>query len=159
MSYCTFTCIISFVIVFAMVIMTVMVSNDEFVQSYRMNLPEDARKEYDNIVSERRQIYFTGYLIGFIVSIFIIIINVRTLKQKMPVTAMVCLAVVVSTVINYFYYMLSPKSNHMVTILKTDKQREDWLRIYKSMQYYYHVSFVLGAIAVGVFAYAFRGSC
>jgi amino acid transporter len=139
--------------------MTVMVSNDDFVKSYRTSLPNDLQKEYDNIVSERRKIYFTGYLIGFIVSIFIIIINVRALKTKMPVMAMVCLVVVVSTVVNYFYYMLSPKSNHMVSLLTTDKQREDWLRVYKSMQYYYHSSFVLGAIAVGVFAYAFRGSC
>lgn len=136
-----------------------MISNDDFVKSYRTSLPNDLQKEYDNIVSERRQIYFTGYLIGFIVSIFIIIINVRALKTKMPVMAMVCLVVVVSTVVNYFYYMLSPKSNHMVSLLTTDKQREDWLRVYKSMQYYYHSSFVLGAIAVGVFAYAFRGSC
>jgi uncharacterized protein YacL len=159
MSHCTVTCLVSFVIVIAMIIMTVMVSNDDFVKSYRTSLPNDIRKEYDNIVSERRQIYFTGYLIGFIVSIFIIIINVRALKTKMPVMAMVCLVVVVSTVVNYFYYMLSPKSNHMVSLLTTDKQREDWLRVYKSMQYYYHSSFVLGAIAVGVFAYAFRGSC
>ena len=139
--------------------MTVMVSNDDFVKSYRTSLPDNVQKEYDNIVSERRQIYFTGYLIGFIVSIFIIIINVRALKNKMPAMAMVCLVVVVSTVVNYFYYMLSPKSNHMVSLLKTDKQREDWLRVYKSMQYYYHMSFALGAVAVGVFAYAFRGSC
>lgn len=136
-----------------------MVSNDSFVKSYRNNLPDDIRKEYDRIVSERRQIYFTGFLIGFVVSIFIIIINVRMLKKKMPVLAMVCLVIVVSTVVNYFYYMLYPKSNHMVSLLKTDKQREDWVRVYKSMQYYYHSSFVMGAVAVGVFAYAFRGSC
>ena len=142
-----------------MVIMSVMVSNDSFVKSYRNNLPDDIRKEYDRIVSERRQIYFTGFLIGFVVSIFIIIINVRMLKKKMPVLAMVCLVIVVSTVVNYFYYMLYPKSNHMVSLLKTDKQREDWVRVYKSMQYYYHSSFVMGAVAVGVFAYAFRGSC
>jgi uncharacterized protein YacL len=159
MSHCTFTCVISFVIVVAMVIMSIMVSNDKFVQSYRSNLPADIRKEYDRIVAERRQIFFTGYLIGFIISVFVIIVNVNVLKKKMPVTLMVCLAVVVSTVVNYFYYMLSPKSNHMIGLLKTDKQREDWLKIYKSMQYYYHASFVLGAVAVGVFAFAFRGSC
>ena len=159
MSHCTVTCFIAFVIVVAMVIMNVMVMNDPFIQSYKNQLPEDIKKQYDNIVAERSSIFFTGYLIGFVLSVFVIIFNINVLKQKMPVAAMVCLAVVVSTVVNYFYYILSPKSNYMVVLLKTEKQRQDWLQIYKSMQYYYHGSFVLGAVAVGVFAYAFRGSC
>jgi uncharacterized membrane protein YgcG len=159
MSHCTVTCLISLVIVVAMIFMTIMISNDASVKSYRDNLPEELQNKYDNVVSERRQIYFTGYLIGFVVAIFLIIINVRVLKKKMPVLAMVCMAVVVSTVVNLFYYMLYPKSHYMVTLLKTDKQREEWLRVYKSMQYYYYSSFAMGVIAVGVFAYAFRGSC
>ena len=159
MSHCTTTCFIAFVIVVAMVVMTFMVSNDPFVKNYRNQLPEDIKKHYDNIVAERQRIYFTGYVIGFVLSVFVIIFNINVLKQKMPITAMVCLAVVVSTVVNYLYYILSPKSNYMVELLKTEKQRQDWLQIYKSMQYYYHSSFVVGAVAVGVFAYAFRGSC
>ena len=159
MSHCTPTCIIALIIVIAMIIMTFMVSNDPFIKSYRDGLPEDIKAAYDEIVAERHRIFFTGYLIGFVLSVFVIIFNVNVLKQKMPVAAMVCLAVVLSTVTNYFYYILSPKSNYMVTLLKTDKQREEWWQVYKSMQYYYHSSFVLGAVAVGIFAYAFRGSC
>ena len=139
-----------------MVFMALMVSNDPFVKNYRNKLPNEIKSEYDRIVAERQQIYFTGYIIGFVVSIFVIIV---VLKMRMPVSAMICLTVVVSTVINYFYYILSPKTNYMIDLLKTDEQRQDWLKIYKSMQYYYHFSFVLGAVAVGVFAYAFRGKC
>jgi uncharacterized protein YacL len=153
---CTITCFIALVIVVAMVIMSLMVSNDPFIKDYRNKLPTDVKKEYDRIVAERQQIYFTGYLIGFVVSIFVIIF---VLKMRMPVSAMVCLTVVISTLINYFYYILSPKSNYMIELLKTDQQRQEWLKAYKSMQYYYHFSFVLGAAAVGVFAYAFRGNC
>jgi len=47
----------------------------------------------------------------------------------------------------------------MITLLRTDKQKSEWLKMYKSMQYYYHMSFLLGAVAVGVLAFAFRGSC
>lgn len=159
MSHCTLTCIIAFIIVVAMIIMTFMTSNDSFIKSYHDGLPDDLKVAHHEIVAERRRIYFTGYLIGFVLSIFVIIFNVNVLKNKMPVVAMVCLAVVVSTITNYFYYILSPKSNYMVELLKTDKQRQDWLQVYKSMQYYYHSSFVLGAVAVGVFAYAFRGTC
>ena len=156
---CTITCFIALVIVVAMILMNIMVLNDPFVQSYKDQLPEDIKTAYNQIVAERQQIFFTGYLIGFVVSVFAIIFSVNVMKQRMPVSAMVCLAVVLSTAVNYFYYILSPKSNYMVNLLKTDKQREDWTLVYKSMQNYYHGSFVVGAIAVGVFAYAFRGNC
>ena len=159
MAPCTVTCFIAFVIVVAMIIMTVMVSNDSFIKNYRDKLPIDIQNEYDRIVSERQQIYFTGYLIGFVIAIFSIIFSINVLKRKIQVSMMVCLTVVISTVINYFYYILSPKSNYMIELLKTDQQRQEWLQVYKSMQYYYHFSFVLGAVAVGVFAYAFRGNC
>jgi uncharacterized protein YacL len=158
MAPCTVTCFFALVIVVAMVIMTLMVSNDTFIKNYRDQLPTDIQKEYDRIVAERQQIYFTGYLIGFVVAIFSIVFSINVLKQKMPVSAMVCLTVVISTVINYFYYILSPKSNYMIELLKTDQQRQEWFQTYKSMQYYYHFSFILGAVAVGVFAYAFRGN-
>jgi uncharacterized membrane protein YkgB len=153
---CTATCFIALIIVVAMIIMSLMVSNDSFIKSYRNSLPDNIKKEYDRIVSERQQIYFTGYLIGVVASIIVIIF---ILKMRMSLSAMVCLTVVTSTVVNYFYYILSPKSNYMIDLLKTDQQRQDWSKVYKSMQYYYHSSYVLGAVAVGVFAYAFRGNC
>ena len=156
---CTITCFIAAVIVVAMVIMTIMVQYDPYITSYKDKLPKDVQDAYAKIVAERSQIYFTGYLIGFVLSVFLIIFNVNVMKRKMPVSAMVCFAVVISTLVNYFYYMLSPKTTMLVTLLKTDEQREDWAKMYKSMQYYYHASFALGAAAVGVFAYAFRGNC
>lgn len=156
---CTITCFIALIIVIAMTLMTIMVSNDPSIKSYRDKLPDNTKAVYDRIVEERQQIYFTGYLIGFVVSIFSILFSTKVLKQKMPISAMVCLAIVVSTIVNYFYYILSPKSNYMIELLTTDQQRQEWVTVYKSMQYYYHSSFALGAVAVGVFAYAFRGNC
>lgn len=159
MAPCTITCFVATVIVVAMVVMMFMVKNDPFIQTYGDKLPDELKMAYKQIANERMRIYSEGYLLGFVASVFLIILNVSVLKKKMPISAMVCLTVVLSTVINYFYYMLSPKSAHMATLLKTDQQKSDWLKMYKSMQYYYHLSFVLGAAAVGVFTFAFRGSC
>jgi uncharacterized protein YacL len=136
-----------------------MVHNDPSIQSYRKQLPDDIKKTYDEICVERARIYYTGYIVGFILSILVILLNRIALNNKMPVSAMVCLAIVVSTFVSYFYYILSPKSKYMVSVLETESEKEAWLKIYKSMQYYYHLSFVLGIVAVGVFAYAFRGRC
>lgn len=156
---CTITCFLALAIIVAMVIMTSMVHNDPSIQSYRKQLPDDIKNTYDEISAERAQIYYTGYVVGFILSILVILLNRIVLKNKMPASAMVCLAIVVSTFVSYFYYVLSPKSKYMVSVLKTESEKEAWLKIYKSMQYYYHLSFVLGIVAVGVFAYAFRGLC
>ena len=156
---CTITCFIAFVIIVAMVIMSFMVSNDPFIKSYRNNFPEDIKNEYDRIVAERQTIFYTGYLIGFVLSIFAIIFSINVLKRKMSTSFMVCLTIVLSSVVNHLYYVLTPKSNYMINLLKTDQQRHDWLKMYKSMQFYFHSSFALGIVAVGVFTYAFRGNC
>lgn len=156
---CTITCFIALVIVVAMIIMSLMVSNDPFIKSYRNNFPDDIKNEYDRIVAERQTIFYTGYLIGFVLSIITIIISINVLKRKMSASLMVCMTIVLSSIVNHLYYVLSPKSNYMINLLKTDQQRSDWLKMYKSMQFYFHGSFVLGIIAVGVFTYSFRGSC
>lgn len=153
---CPLTCFIALAIVVAMVIMSLMVSRDPVVKSYRDHLPDDIKPAYDEIVAERLRIYLTGYLIGFIVSICLILFNVLILKKKIPISLMVCITVVVSTFVNYFYYILSPKSNYVISLLKSEEQKAEWLKVYKSMQYYYHFSFVLGVMAVGAFTYMFR---
>ena len=156
---CTITCFFATVIVVAMVIMTLMVHYDSHIKSYKAGLPVDIQSHYDKIVAERSRIYFTGYLIGFALAVALIVFNVYFLKHRMPTSLMVCFAIVISTVFNYFFYILSPKTTYVISLLKTEKQKDDWLKVYKSMQYYYHASFALGAVAVGVFAFAFRGKC
>jgi len=156
---CTITCFFAAIIVVAMISMTVMINHDPFIKNYKKQLPDDIKTTYNEIVVERGTIYYTGYLLGFVLSVALILSNVYGMKKKMPLSAMVCLTVVISTLVSYFYYILSPKTKYMVSILKTEEQREAWLKIYKSMQFYFHSSYALGAVAVGVFAYAFRGQC
>ena len=156
---CTITCFLAAVILVAMIVMSLMVQYDPFIKSYRDQLSKETKLVYDKIVEERGRLFFTGYVIGFAVSVALIAVNIKLLKQKIPVSAMVCLTVVVSTVISHLYYTLSPKTAYMVSLLKTDKERADWLQVYKSMQFYFHISYALGIAAVGVFSYAFRGQC
>jgi hypothetical protein len=151
--------VLAAIILVAMVIMSFMVYSDPEIVSYRNRLPDDIKTSYDEIVAERSRIYYTGYMVGFALSIAFIVFNARVLKKPIPATGMVCVAVVISTLFSYFYYILSPKTKFMISLLKTDEMREDWFKLYKSMQYYYHASYALGAVAVGVFAYAFRGYC
>jgi hypothetical protein len=43
-----------------------------------------------------------------------------------------------------------------MTHMNTRKDVQLWLQMYREMQYHYHTGVVLGVIAVGIFAFAFR---
>ena len=71
-------------------------------------------------------------------------------------TSMVCLVLATSFITNFFYYILSRKKNWMLNSIDTPEQTKAWLKMYRGMQVYYHTGLVLGIIAVGFFAHAFR---
>ena len=62
----------------------------------------------------------------------------------------------VSFFTNYFYYMLSPKTDWMLNHVESKEQTQAWLKMYRTCSFNYHAGLVLGIIGMGVFAYAFR---
>ena len=156
MAPCGITCGLSSLFIISMVYMNYSMWDSQIMQKYREQLPESIQNTYREIVNERTKINYFGYLLGFILSIVIIIYNTRIAKNKMGNLGMVCLVVAVSFTVNYFYYILSPKSKWMLNEVKTEEQTKAWLEMYRHMQVYYHTGFVLGIIGVGLFAYAFR---
>ena len=110
------------------------------------------REAYDKIAKERLHISMQGYGLGLILSGLIIYYKKKQLKS----TSLVCLVLATSFITNYFYYMLSPKSDWMLNHVESREQTHAWLQMYRTMQFYYHAGLVLGIIGVGVMAYAFR---
>ena len=47
-----------------------------------------------------------------------------------------------------FYYILMPKKDYMLKYLKDKEDIENWWKVYRVMQYHYHLGFVLGLLAV-----------
>jgi hypothetical protein len=125
------------------------------MQKYERQLPENIRSTYKEIVNERTKIYYFGYFLGFLLSIAMILYNTKLGKNKMSNYGIVCTVVAVSFSVNYFYYILSPKTKWMLNEIKTEDQTKAWLTMYRHMQMYYHSGMVLGIIGVGVFAFAF----
>jgi hypothetical protein len=136
--------------------MTNALTNTDLVKKYQDQLPEMLQTTYKSIVEERTRIYYTGYILGFLLSALVIIYNTQIQKSRMSTTTMVCTALTISFVTSYFYYVLSPKKTHMLEHIKTEEQTVAWLAMYKGMQYHYHVGLVVGLVAVGTFAFAFR---
>jgi hypothetical protein len=132
------------------------IEKSQIILKYKSQLPENLQKIYEQITNERTTIYYKGYVLGFLLSLLIIIVNVYSEHKMLSTTSMVCLVLATSFITNYFYYILSPKKNWMLSYIKTPDQTKAWLQMYRRMQVYYHTGLVLGIIAVGIFAHAFR---
>ena len=52
--------------------------------------------------------------------------------------------------------MLSPKTDWILSHMNNEKEIKSWLLMYREMQFNYHMGLVLGIIAVGILAFAFR---
>jgi len=156
MAPCSITCIFSAVFVISMIFMTNAMSTSQTIQIYQKQLPQDLQQLYQQIREERTQIFYTGYIIGFILAVIIIAYNTQIKKTRMSWPSMVCLTVTVAFITNYFYYVLTPKTKWMLDHIENPDQTKAWLQMYKSMQTYYHGSIVCGIIAIGLFAFAFR---
>ena len=153
--FCNLGCAISAVFIIGMLYMTAAIDKNEVSNKFKDTLNEVQLQTYENITKERIQIYYTGYGIGFLLSIGLILVNLLVLKQKMSKMAMACLTSGVSFLTTYFYYILSKKSDYMILHLKGDEQKREWLNVYRTMQYNYHMGLVLGIAAVMALSTAF----
>jgi hypothetical protein len=68
----------------------------------------------------------------------------------MNTTSLVCTVVATAFITNYFYYMLSPKSDWMLNHMNNKEEIKAWLLMYREMQFNYHMGLVLGIISAGL---------
>ena len=68
--------------------------------------------------------------------------------KKFKTLTKMCIVLAISFTVNYFFYILSPKSDYMILHLNTPNERMAWLNIYKTMQFNYHLGFALGLIGM-----------
>jgi len=135
-----------------------MTDKSEIVKTYKEKLPTDLQLLYDKIAQERMTISLYGYFYGFLLSLFLIYYNVKLKKEKMNTWAMVCLVMATCFIVNYFYYILSPKSDYILNHTNNSEQVKAWLQMYREMQYNYHMGIVLGIVGVGIMTFAFRST-
>ena len=153
---CTISCMISAVFIIGMIYFYNMTDKSEIVKHYKEKLPTDLQKRYENIAKERMTISYYGYGLGLLISLFIIFYNLKIKGTKMNTFALVCTVMATCFLTNYFYYMLSPKSDWMLNHINSPEQVKAWLQMYREMSYNYHMGIALGIIGVGIFAFAFR---
>jgi len=150
---CLISCSISMVFIISMIYMTF--STHSVSKQYESQLPKELIDIYRKIVAERTQIYYSGFILGVVLSMLAIYYNIRVKKTKMSSMGMVCTVVAISFITSYLYYISSPKSDYMLNHIKDEKQTKAWLEMYRHMKTNYHVGLILGIVAVGFFGFAF----
>ena len=72
---CAISCMISTMFIVGMIYFYNMTNKSEIVKHYKSSLPSDLQKRYDNISEERRNISIYGYILGLILSLFVVFYN------------------------------------------------------------------------------------
>lgn len=149
---CAISCAVALVFIFANVYCCVFSQKREVIQDFVSKLSPDNQARYARITMERQKIYFTGLVLGFILSMVLLV----TMRKYFIGSrgGLLCMIAAVTFSVNYFYYILSPKSDWMVLHLKSGEETAVWLNVYRTMQYNYHVGLVLGILAVVAFGNA-----
>jgi hypothetical protein len=121
--------------------------NSELKQNLSQYLTEKEQNDYQEIIIMRRNIYFQGLAIGIVIALGAVFLISPLRKAKKMVRLFTAIAITFS--VNYFYYILYPKDKYMIEILDTREENKAWLQIYKTMQFRYHMGFLLGLVAAG----------
>lgn len=159
MSVCMMSCAISLVFIIGMVYMNLFVDKVGVAQSFLSTLSEKQREIYGKIVGERKSIYFSGYGIGLVLSLLLVGLFKYGWFEKVGLGGNVgnwgkmgvaCFTGAVTFLVSYFYYILSPKSDFMIMHIQGEKQKLAWLKVYRTMQYHYHLGMFLGVVGVAL---------
>ena len=144
-------CAIAFVFLATSIASPVVASSKQHLHhTFQQTLNDDQNQRYERIVQHRRNLYLQGLVLGVVVACLV----VGGVMQVAPMSSNVsygCLAVVVLFVVEFLYYMLSPKGEYMISVLETQEQRDAWLAVYRHMQVSMYGSFACALVGSFLF--------
>jgi hypothetical protein len=152
---CTTSVGISIVFIIAMFFVCFSVDKGSLMKPFWNSLSKSQKMIYSHIISQRRKIYFKGYAYGFLISVGIIILNFALNNSLFNRLSLMSITSATTFLTVYFYYILHKKDDYIVRHLKTQKQIDMWLKVYRKMQFNYHLGLVFGIISVGVLSISF----
>lgn len=145
---CTTSCIVAGAFIISSIFVSLRVDKSTLKDPLFQLLSEKNKHRYMRIADERKNIYLKGFGLGFILSIFALFILNNNKMFKVTKLFNICFVLATSFTVNYFFYILHPKTDYMVLHLNTVKEKQAWLNIYKTMQFNYHMGFVLGLLGM-----------
>ena len=151
---CSTSCVVATIFIVAMIFTMYGSDKTNAIQNFTRLLTPQQVAIYQKIANERRRIYFIGFGLGLITSFVFLAWNhtSRAGSRRLNRTSTICIVGAITFTVNYFYYMLAPKSDWMILHIDGDTQKKAWLQVYKLMQYNYHLGALLGlagALTIG----------
>lgn len=146
---CFTLCYVGIVFLVANIFVSYKCDNGNQKKEFYKTLTKNLITKYEDIVEERRRIYFEGYACGLLLA-FVVVVYANN-NKRIGMRSGMCLMSGVTFITNYFYYILSKKSDSMVIHLHKEVQRINWQKINRNMQVKYHVGLILGIISASFF--------
>jgi len=125
------------------------------MKKYEDSLSPQLLPIYQNIVKERMQISMQGYAIGFFLSLAFLIYNTKIRNVPLSTIPTLCSFIFISYIVNHLYYMIMPKSDHMLKHLTKKEEIDAWLTMYDFMKTQFHISFAIGLVALAIYFFSF----
>tara|TARA_A100001011_G_C14209011_1_gene799064 strand:+ start:391 stop:861 length:471 start_codon:yes stop_codon:yes gene_type:complete len=147
MKLCKTWCFIAIVFFIADLYMALTADKCNYKDAFIETLDDGQKNRYDNIIKERRSIYFKGYATGLVLSIIFLIMTDKLRKSNLISAGIICSVGGITLLTCYLFYIIHPKSDYMILSLSKAEQRERWLDIYRHMQLKYHMGLAFGVIA------------
>ena len=155
---CYGSCMFASVFLIANIYTMFSCSNDNNKQQFKNTLKSEQQILYEKIISERKKIYYGGFLLGIVLAFIALSFGNKFLfskNSKSSALPKICIIASITFVTNYLFYILYPKTDYMLLHLNDKTQIQGWLNIYKKMQFKFHLGFILGIIAVIIYSYGF----
>ena len=145
---CSTSCLIAIVFIVSKLYMCFTIDHSKLKIPFLKVLDKKQVFLYQQIISERLNIYLKGYFFGFILSIILIIYNSHTRTSKLSKTPLICTAAATTFITSILFYLIHPKSTYMLRHLNNQTQIDEWLKIYRTMQLRFYLGLAFGIIAV-----------
>lgn len=116
---------------------------------YQQSLNPIQQKLYQYTVYERTKLYVHGMILGILLaSVYLYFTKGRIEPIKNS-----CIFTSIILTVQYLYYSLAPKKLYMLNILTNKDQVNNWLDVYKTMKFRYHMGLLLGIIGFFMLSY------
>ena len=148
MDYIT-PCLISIIFISGLLYLKLVSNKDNVISNFRNSLSPELKQKYKNIASERKNIYITGIIYGLAISIILLLSVPKKIKSN-PI----CFSLSIVLVFSYIYYIITPKSDYIILYLNNQIDRQNWLKVYKYMQFNYHLGISFGILIVTMLWFA-----
>tara|TARA_B100000963_G_C22631541_1_gene675178 strand:+ start:3168 stop:3650 length:483 start_codon:yes stop_codon:yes gene_type:complete len=153
---CNKTLFFALIFILADIYLLLMVNQKTITSPFVDSLDVGKKSIYKNIVNERTMIYIKSVFIALFISLlyyFALPKNNFFKPKNMTKFSVASVSLIIFYFVTYLSYILHAKSDYMVLHLDSETERIEWLKVYKTMQFQYHLSFVFGFIGISILYY------